>query len=176
MRRLHPPFYRAEAGKLTPQSGMGVELPNLKELIPLCRENGVRRLKYGRLELEFDFGREKDCPAPTKAELAPGVTAVLAAVPSPEVREQGGQTGLPQALAELVAKAAQNGSQLPPSATGIATEKVPDAVVPQGLEEEMDPDKVLHWSSPDYQEGDVPLTDEKPLVDPAVAAEGRPNG
>lgn len=58
----------------------------------------------------------------------------------------------------------------------IETVRVDDVVVPQGLTEEMNYDKILNWSAP-VDEGNVPLTGDIPLPEHSpLPTEGSVNG
>lgn len=46
----------------------------------------------------------------------------------------------------------------------IQTIKVEGMIDPHGLDEEMDPDRILNWSAPFSSEKEVPLTNDIPLA------------
>lgn len=127
-----------------------MDLLTLKELLPVMFASGVERFELGDCKIVFHSPvKAQDSVSETKSQSAPAVEPVKVELPP----------------------AGANASEAP-----LETQKVADVVVPQRLEDELSFDRILFHSVPDADDKPVPLTDDVPLMDPAVLAEGRPNG
>lgn len=118
-----------------------MDLSHLKDLIPILAAAKVKSFKFEGLEVLF----EADLGTKTVQNVQfPGVQTV--------------PLGKPWSPYDFI------------PGQGIKTEKIEDVVVPQSVDEEMDFDKVLHWSG-SGDDRSVKLTDDVPLSDEVRAEE-----
>jgi hypothetical protein len=74
-----------------------------------------------------------------------------------------------QSLPKKKKKTSSPAATVSPPLTAAGDVQTPSPAVPQGMDAEMNFDKILNWSAP-VDEGPVPLTNDAPLGDPTVEA------
>lgn len=132
-----------------------MDLSILKELLPIMRDCKVKTLEFDGLKLTFQdlpgtFPTTTTINYPAQPDTLRPSFVWTAQTPSSETQTSGSASSFIPPAIPLVTN------------DPIKTDKIQDSVVPQGLEEEMSFDKILHWSGSE-DTGSVPLTDDVAL-------------